>query len=40
LQKARAQAREFLREFPFGGYMTIIERLWRLSSCFSVVTPR
>ena len=28
LEEARAQARKFLREFPSGGYMTIVER-WR-----------
>ncbi len=28
VEDARAKAREFLREFPSGGYMTIVER-WR-----------
>ena len=28
IEDARAKAREILREFPSGGYMTIVER-WR-----------
>jgi hypothetical protein len=28
VEDARAKAREFLREFPAGGYMTIVEH-WR-----------
>ncbi|MBR1237373.1 hypothetical protein [Bradyrhizobium sp. AUGA SZCCT0182] len=28
VEDARAKAREFLREYPSGGYMTIVER-WR-----------
>ena len=28
VEEARAKAREFLREYPAGGYMTIVER-WR-----------
>jgi hypothetical protein len=28
VEEARAKAREFLREFPAGGYMTIVED-WR-----------
>jgi hypothetical protein len=30
LEDARAKAREFLREFPPGGYMTIVEHLRQL----------
>jgi hypothetical protein len=28
VEEARAKARDFLREYPAGGYMTIVER-WR-----------
>jgi hypothetical protein len=30
VEEARAQAREFLRQFPAGGYMTIVENWCQL----------